>query len=78
MVDLPQPIPAGTVDVVLSDSSKKGSKRTHADVAKTIAELRRLCKGSSVTVDRILEEGWKETEREEAEYRRLFHHDGEL
>ncbi|GHV81233.1 hypothetical protein AGMMS49944_30240 [Spirochaetia bacterium] len=57
---------------------KKGPKTTHEEFAKNLAELRLLCKGSTLTVDRFLEMRHEETEREEAEYRRLFHHDGEV
>jgi hypothetical protein len=46
-----------------------------AAFAKNLAEIRELCKGSTLTVDRFLELRHEETRREEAEYRRLFHHE---
>ncbi|GHT85470.1 hypothetical protein FACS1894137_09790 [Spirochaetia bacterium] len=44
-----------------------GSKITHEEFAADLAEIRRLCKGSSLTVDSFLEERWKERDLEEAE-----------
>jgi hypothetical protein len=46
-------------------------------LAQTMEKLWELCKDSSVTVDGFLEERHKETEREEAEYRRAFQHEDE-
>ncbi|GHV78405.1 hypothetical protein AGMMS49944_01960 [Spirochaetia bacterium] len=50
---------------------------THEDFAKNLAEIRQLCKDSSIIVDSFLEERHAETEREEAKYRRMFHHESE-
>ncbi|GHV87602.1 hypothetical protein AGMMS50255_8980 [Spirochaetia bacterium] len=50
---------------------------THEDFTKNLAEIRQLCKDSSITVDSFLEERHAETEREEVKYRRAFHHEGE-
>ncbi|GHU18473.1 hypothetical protein FACS1894163_10500 [Spirochaetia bacterium] len=44
--------------------------------AKNLAEVRRLCKNSPVTVDGFIETRWKERDMEEAQFRRLFHHEG--
>ena len=47
----------------------RGSKLTHEEFAKDLAEIRRLGKDSTLTVDGFLEERWKDRDLEEAEYR---------
>jgi hypothetical protein len=69
-IDVPQEIPAGPVVLTFTPAKPK----PHLTPEEAAARLRGMCKGSTFTVDKFLEEGRQETLREEAEYRRLFHH----
>jgi hypothetical protein len=76
-VDLSEPIPAGTATFWLEWAATPITDSAHEDCAKNIRELRQLCKGSSVTVDSFLEKRHRESDREDAKFRRLFHLEGE-
>jgi hypothetical protein len=70
-ITVPQEVPVGPV--VLTFTPAKAKPRLSPEEAA--ARLRGICKGSTFTEDKFLEERRQETLREEAEYRRLFHHE---
>ena len=77
-VDLPQPVPAGLVDVVLFfPTSAVDQKPTQSAPPLTSkeahAKLLGMFKGSTFTVDKLLEERRRETLREDEKHERLFH-----
>jgi hypothetical protein len=53
------------------------SRAKKPPLAKTAETLWKLCKDAPITADSLLEMRHEETKREEAEYRRMFHHEGE-
>jgi hypothetical protein len=68
-VDLSEPIPAGTATFWLEWAAPPSTESAHEDFAKDLAEIRRLCKGSALSVDSFLEERRKERDLEEAGHR---------
>ena len=77
-VDLPEAIPAGTVDVVLffpTPAAEQKPKQTKNRLTQeeSHAKLNGMFKGSTYTVDKFLEERHAETRREEEEFQRMFH-----
>ena len=67
-LDLPEPVPAGTVDVILSFPAME-RRQAEDDLDETIEELWELCKDVPISADSFLEERHAEAEREEAKYR---------
>jgi hypothetical protein len=57
--------------------TKNRSRAKKPPLAKTAEKLWKLCKDTPITADSLLEMRHEETEREAAEYRRMFHHEGE-
>jgi hypothetical protein len=70
---VPDTVPCGKQNVILDfpdpPPAKPDTAAKHEEFARDLAEIRRLCKGSSLSVDSFLEERWKERDLEEAEYR---------
>jgi hypothetical protein len=81
-VDLSEPIPAGTAtfwlewaatDSFLEERHREtDSTAGEQSIDRITAELRELCKGSTLTVDRLLEMKREEIALEDAQFRRLF------
>jgi hypothetical protein len=77
-VDLVQPIPAGEVDVVLffpTPTTDRMPKKSASGITpqEAHAKLSGMFKGSTFTVDKLLEERRADLVREEKRYKRLFH-----
>jgi hypothetical protein len=74
MIEVPQEIPAGKAMLAFTplnvQPELKSSRKKIDDLTR---ELRELCKGSTLTVERFLEMQREDCELEEAKYLRLFH-----
>jgi hypothetical protein len=68
-LDLPPEIPVGKVILTITPAQKASSDES---LEQLTAELRELCKDSTLTTERFLEMRREDLEREEAEYRRIF------
>jgi hypothetical protein len=68
-LDVPPEIPVGKVLLTFTPAQEASPKES---LEQLTAELRDLCKDSTLTTERFLEMRREDLELEEAEYRRIF------
>jgi hypothetical protein len=69
ILDVPPEIPVGKVILTFTPTQGASPKES---LEQLTAELRDLCKDSTLTTERFLEMRREDLELEEAEYRRMF------
>jgi hypothetical protein len=73
-LDLPLELPLGRARVTVTPEAEPAAVNRYAAVENLRGLAKRM--GSTLTVERFLEMGHEEIEREEAEYRRMSHKEG--